>query len=222
VPEPSGSWLRTAVASLVVCAAAGGLLAYGTDGFQVFTSEQARRNAIARTPKVLPDVELEDQNGRPFTLASYHGRPVAVNFVYTQCRSVCPLASREFELLDRAQRSRSSAADGRLQLISISFDPRDTPARLREYASRYHADGLGWRFARLRETRDLGLLLGAFGIIVIPAASGDFQHNAAVHLVDAEGRLARVLDPDAAPDQVARALADMASSRDLAAKAPAR
>jgi protein SCO1/2 len=70
--------------------------------------------------------------------------------------------------------------------------------------------------------RDLGLLLRTFGIVVIPAPGGDFQHNAAVHLVDAEGRLARVLDPDAAPDQVDRALADMASTRNLAAKAPAR
>jgi protein SCO1/2 len=222
VREPAGSWIRTTVASLIVCAAGGGLLALGTGGFRVFTSEQARRNAVARAPRALPNVALEDQDGRPFDLAAYHGRPVAVSFMYPACRSVCPLASQGFERLDRAEWSRSSAGDDRLQLISISFDPRDTPARLREYASRYRADGRAWRFARPRETRDLGQLLRAFGIIVIPATGGDFQHNAAVHLVDAEGRLARVLDPDAAPDEVARALADMASSRDLAAKGPAR
>jgi protein SCO1 len=222
VREPAGSWIRTTVASLIVCAAGGGLLALGTGGFRVFTSEQARRNAIERAPRALPDIALEDQDGRPFDLAAYHGRPVAVNFVYTQCRSVCPLASQAFERLDRAESSPSSVADGRLQLISISFDPRDTPDRLREYASRYRADGRGWRFARVREPRDLGPLLRSFGIVVIPTPGGDFQHNAAVHLVDAEGRLARVLDPDAAPDHVARALAAMTSSRALATGTLAR
>ena len=62
----------------------------------------------------------------------------------------------------------------------------------------YSADGRSWRFARVRDARDLAPLLRAFGIIVIPDAGGDFQHNAAVHLLDAEGRLARVLDLDAA------------------------
>lgn len=220
--DRAGPWLRTTVASLIVGAAGGGLLALGTGGFRVFTSEQARRNAVERAPRALPNIALEDQDGRLFHLAEYHGRPVAVSFMYTGCRSVCPLASQGFERLDRAEWSRSSAGDGRLQLISVSFDPRDTPDHLREYASLYRADGRGWRFARVRKTRDLGLLLRSFGVVVIPAPGGDFQHNAAVHLVDADGRLARVLDPDAAPDQVDRALADMASTRNLAAKAPAR
>ena len=220
--EPLASWLRTAATSLIIGAGGGGLLALGTDTFRVFTSEQARRNAVERAPRALPKVALEDQDGRPFDLAAYHGRPVAVSFMYTGCRSVCPLASQGFERLARAEWSRNSAGDGRLQLISISFDPRDTPDRLREYASLYRADGRGWRFARVREMRDLGLLLRTFGIVVIPAPGGNFQHNAAVHLVDAEGRLARVLDPDVGPDQVDRALADMAATRNLAAKAPAR
>lgn len=207
-------WLRTAIASVTICAGGGVLLARGTDGFRALTSEQARRNAIARAPRSLPDVALEDQDGRPFALGAYRGRPVAVDFVYTLCRSVCTLSSAGFQRLDRAERSRSNA--GRLQLVSISFDPRDTPARLREYASRYRADGRAWRFARVRDARDLRPLIRAFGIVVIPATGGDFQHNAAVHLVNSEGRLARVLDAGAEPDEVAQALASIESPRTLA------
>jgi protein SCO1 len=209
-------WLRTALASVTICASGGALLARGTDGFRALTSEQARRNTIARAPRSLPDVALEDQDGRPFALRAYRGRPVAVDFVYTLCRSVCTLSSAGFQRLDRAERSRSNAG-GRLQLVSISFDPRDTPARLREYASRYRADGRAWRFARVRDERDLKPLIRAFGIVVIPAAGGDFQHNAAVHLVNAEGRLARVLDVGAQPDDVAQALASIGSPHTLAA-----
>jgi protein SCO1/2 len=217
VRDLAGPWRRTAIASLVICAAGGALLARGTDGFRALTSEQARRNAIARAPRSLPNVALEDQDGRPFALGAYLGRPIAVDFVYTQCRSVCTLSSAGFQRLDRAERSRNGTGDDRLQLVSISFDPRDTPARLREYASRYRADGRAWRFARVRDARDLGPLVRTFGIVVIPTGGGDFQHNAALHLVDAEGRLARVLDAGAQPDEVAQALASMGSPRTLAA-----
>ena len=199
-----GLWLRTAIASLLICASGGALLWSGTDGFRALTSEQARRNAIASNPRVIPAVSLEDQNGQPFTLSVYRGRPLAVDFFYTQCVTVCTLLSAGFQRLDRAEASR--AGDDRLQLLSISFDARDTPDRLRDYALRYHADGRTWRFARVRDARDLAPLLSTFGIVVIPDGRGDFQHNAAVHVLNTDGRLARVLDPDAPPDVVMRAV----------------
>jgi len=199
------SWQRTTVASLLVCAAGGALLWRGTDGFRALTSEQARRHAIAMRPRVLPDAALEDQDGRPFTLAGYRGGPLVVDFMYTQCVSVCTLLSAGFQRLDRAEQQRSAHGDERLQLVSISFDPRDTPDRLRDYASRYQADGRSWRFARVRDTRELVPLLRAFGIVVIADGRGDFQHNAAIHVLDARGRLARVLDVGADADEIARA-----------------
>jgi protein SCO1/2 len=200
------SWQRTTVASLVVCVAGGALLWCGTDGFRALTSEQARRHSIATNPRDLPAVALEDQDGQPFTLGDYRGGPLVVDFVYTQCVAVCTLLSAGFQRLDRDERSRNGGGDERLQLVSISFDPRDTPDRLREYASRYQADGRMWRFARVRDARELGPLLRAFGVVVIADGRGDFEHNAAVHVLDARGRLARVLDVGAEPADVARAV----------------
>ncbi|HEU4993478.1 MAG TPA: SCO family protein [Gemmatimonadaceae bacterium] len=190
------------MASLLVCAIGGALLWHGTDGLRAVTSEQARRRAIARAPRVLPVIRLEDQDGRPFTLEAYRGRAVAVDFIYTQCQSVCKLLSAGFQRIDRGQQA--VAADDRLQLVSISFDPRDTPGHLRAAASHYRANGATWRFARVSDPRQLGQLLVAFGIVVIPDGRGDFQHNAAVHLLDREGRLAAVLDADASPEEVLR------------------
>jgi protein SCO1/2 len=119
--------------------------------------------------------------------------------------SVCTLLSEGFQRLDRAEGVRSVGGERRLQLVSISFDARDTPGRLREYASRYRADGRQWRFARVHDERDLAPLLRAFGVVVIADGRGDFQHNAAAHLLDAGGRLARVLDVGTEPVDVARA-----------------
>jgi protein SCO1/2 len=193
----STPWRRTALASVVICATGGALLFAGTNGFRAFTTEQARRLSVATHPRSLPVVALDDQNGRPFTLASYRGEPVAVDFVYTQCVTLCTRLSASFQRLDRAERARAMSGNSRLRLVTISFDPRDTPEHLRAYASRYQADGSDWRFARVHDARELPALLSAFGITVIPDGGGDFQHNAALHLLNADGRLSRVLDIDA-------------------------
>ena len=203
--------IRTTVASLAITLAGGALFWRGTDGFRALTSEQARRAAIAAAPRTLPAVELEDQDGRPFTLAAYRGRPVVVDFVYTECTLACPLLSDAFQRLDRAQQATWGRDDDRrLPLVSITFDPLDTPSRLRTYAGHYQADGRAWRFARVRNPTELVSLLRAFDVVVIPDGRGGFQHNAAVHVLDPRGRLARVLDVGAAPGDVARAVAAMA------------
>ncbi len=198
--------MRTGIASLAICVAGGALLWRGTDGFRALTSEAARRRAIAASPRAVPVVELEDQDGRPFTLAQYRGQPVVVDFIYTGCGSVCPLLSDGFRRLDRAVVAVGDD-ERRLQLLSVTFDSLDTPERLREYAVHYEADGRTWRFARVRNTRDLEVLLETFGITVISDGQGGFQHNAAIHVVDEGGRLARVLDPGTPRDDVIRAVA---------------
>lgn len=199
-------WHRTAVASAVIVAAGTSLVWRGTDGFRSLTSEQARRRAVAAAPRAIPRVELEDQDGRPFTLDAYRGRPVLVDFIYTRCASACPMLSDAFQRVDRAERATwSGDTAGRLRLVSITFDSADTPDDLREYARHYDADGRSWRFARVRRSTDLAALLRTFDIVVIPDGRGGFQHNAAVHVLDARGRLARVLDVGTPSMDVVRA-----------------
>lgn len=175
----------------------------GTDGLRAFTTEQARRVAVMDSPRSLPDALLQDQDGRPFRLSDYRGRPLLVDFVYTQCRSICGTLSASFKQLAELAEPEPSA---QYRLLSISFDPdRDTPSALSAYARRYGADASIWRFARVSDARQLGEVLKAFGVVVIPDAFGEFQHNGAIHLVDRSGRLAGIFDYDAIP-QVRAAL----------------
>ena len=205
---PNGSWVRTGVASLAICLASGAFLWRGTDGFRALTSEAARRRAIAASPRNVPAVVLEDQDGQSFTLQHYRGQPLLVDFVYTTCSSVCPLLSEDFRRLASAPQSARGDDGRRLQLVSITFDSLDTPQRLREYASHYQADGRSWRFARVRNVRDLEPLLQAFGVVVINDGRGGFQHNAAMHVLDSRGRLSRVLDVGTSPNELAHAVAE--------------
>jgi protein SCO1 len=195
-------WRRTVLASIAVCVAGGAALGIGTDGFRAITTEQARRLSIARNPRQVPEAVLEDQDGHTFSLAQFRGAPVAVEFIYTRCQSLCALLSAGMRRFN-AERSGPLA---KVNLVSISFDvDGDSTPRLLEYAVHYGARAGRWRIARVRSANELQGLLRAFGIVVIPDGAGGFQHNAAVHVLNAQGRLARVLDADALPADLARA-----------------
>ena len=69
------------------------------------------------------------------------GRLVMLNFVFTTCTAICPVTSQVFA----ETQSRLAGQLGRVHMMSISIDPEnDTPAQLREYASRFGA-GPQWQ-----------------------------------------------------------------------------
>ncbi|MBI2308211.1 MAG: SCO family protein [Rhodocyclales bacterium] len=175
---------------------------WGSDGFTAFTAEAARRQSVLAEPRPLPMVGLEDQDGRRFTLGDYAGRLLAIEFIYTQCNSICYSLGTTFRQLHD---SVPTAALGRdLALLSISFDPQhDGPEQLREYGQRFGADGANWRIARPLAAAELPALLAAFGVVAIPDRLGGFEHNAAIHLVGRDNRLRQISDIDAAAPFVA-------------------
>lgn len=198
---------RAALASLAVAALGGGALGHATEGFRAITAEGARRLSIEAKPRSIPDVLLEDQDGARFRLGDYKGRPVLVEFFYARCPTVCTRLTAAFQTLNAALPADRDRAP---VLIGITFDPiHDTRATLRDYAHAYGADGRTWRFARAVDAGDLKTLLDAFGVVVIDDGMGGFNHNTAIHFVDAGGRLARVYDIE----DTATVLADMAAIR---------
>lgn len=186
---------RSIAAGLLILALGCGLFWFGTDGLAAFTSEAARRNAVLSEPRPVPAALLEDQDGRLFNLRDYAGRLVAVEFIYTRCRTVCSALGAGFrQIRDNVP---PAALERDFVLLSISFDPKnDHPDALKAYAGRFGADGSGWRVARVRSEAELQALLQAFGITVIPDGMGGFEHNAAIHLLDRAGRLALIADYD--------------------------
>jgi protein SCO1/2 len=191
---------------LAIVAATGiAALAWETDGFRVVTSAGARQLSIERAPHLLPEVRLVDQDGHAFSLSSYEGRPVLVDFIYTRCPTLCGVLGDDFRGV--LQLMGGAGAGARIDLLSISFDPQnDDREALRLYGDRYGAKAPRWRIAALADARGLAALMQSFGVVVIPDGMGGFIHNSAVYLVDARGRLARILDPDSPPQLFADAL----------------
>jgi len=210
--------LRGLLGTFALCLAvlAGGLVAIyqATAGGTAFTTETLRRTAIAQAPMAVPDFGVVDAQGRTQSLpqlVGQDGRVWIVDFVYTRCTTLCLALGTVFQQL-QAQ----IVAQGLQQqvgLLSISFDPlQDQPPALAEYAVRMRMQADVWQLVSLRSESDRRRLLDSFGIMVVPAPLGEFEHNAALHIVDPQGRLVRILGLD-----------EGAEALDLARKlAPAR
>ncbi len=163
-----------------------------TDGARAFTSESARRLAVFRTPRKPPTTLLEASDGARFTLEKFRGRTIIVDFIYTSCPTLCVSLGTTFT---RLQAMLVASRRDDVHLLSIGFDvERDVPEALAAYAERHQADPRWWTLARVVEPRDLKSLLSSFGVLVIADSYGGFSHNAALHFVDPEGRLIKILD----------------------------
>ena len=180
-----------------------------TAGGTAFTTEALRRSAVAQAPMAVPDFRVVDSSGRVQPLREMlaaDGRVWIVDFVYTRCQTLCLSLGTVFQQLQAQIEARG--LQDRVALLSISFDPlQDQPPALGAYAKRMRMQPGLWQLVSLQAEADRRRLLDSFGIMVVPAPLGEFEHNAALHLVTPQGELVRILGLEEGP----RAL-DMAAA----------
>ena len=187
--------LRTLFTSLVLLAAGIGVLASATDGFRAFTTETARRIGVREHPRAVPPLPLQTADGARTSFAALRGRWLLVDFIYTRCETYCSVQGGEFARLQR--QLAGPIASGKVALLSVSFDPaHDDPAALADYQHRGGGHGTGWIAARPVGQADLAALLHVFGVVAVPDGLGGFVHNAAIAVVDPDGRLVAILNWD--------------------------
>ncbi len=187
--------LRTALACVALALAGYASAAWLTHDFQAWTAEGARRLDVALAPVAAPPVPVEGPAtpARPLPQLLGDGRSVTVvDFFYTRCETICLSLGSTFQQLQAALQAEATPSG--VQLLSVSLDPRDTSADLRAYAARMRADAKHWRFVRAADAARTQALLDAFQVVVVPDGRGDFEHNAALLVVDRRGRLVRIFD----------------------------
>ena len=124
-------------------------------------ASQAKR---PETKMVIPDVAVFDQDGRPlhFYTDLIKGKTVAINFIFTNCTTICPPLAATFA---RLQKEMGDRVGKDVHLISISVDPvTDTPERLKTWGAKFKA-GPGWTFVT-GEKQEMDKLLNALGAAV--------------------------------------------------------
>jgi len=127
-----------------------------------------------------PDFTLEDQAGQPVSVSALRGRVLAITFLDSHCKQLCPL---EGDQLGLAQRALGAAA--KLSLLVVSVAPAtDTPASERAFAAAHQWSG-DWHW--LSGTADqLAQVWKAYSIAV-QGTPDNVLHSTVLYLVDKEG-----------------------------------
>jgi protein SCO1/2 len=184
---------RTAAAAALAFAAGFAAAHTATDGFEAYTLESARRLAALTAPAPVPDLALDLADAGHGSLHALPARVLLVDFIYTNCPTYCAALGSVYARLQ--ERLAPEIASGAVRLVSVTFDPEhDGPAELRRYRARHSADAAGWDLTRPAGAADVKRWLVAFGVVVIPDGMGGYAHNAAVHVVGPDRRLAAILD----------------------------
>ena len=93
--------------------------------------------------KKVPDAELINQDGKKIRFRQLiKGKVVALNFIFTTCKTICPPMGANFTGLKKLMDDRVKSSE--LMMITISIDPdTDTPDRLKAWSEKFEA-GPGW------------------------------------------------------------------------------
>lgn len=201
--------LNTFGASLLMLLAGFAVFFSATDYGRAFTTETLRRSEVNRAPQAIPNFLLIDSEGRsaPFlNMLAEDNRVWIVDFVYTRCQTLCSSLGSIYQQLQNE--ILKNGLQDRVGLLSISFDPaNDNTLALAEYTVRMRMNPKVWRIMTLSSSKDRSNLLDSFGIMVIPAPLGEYEHNAALHIINSKGLLVNILDYAAPQFAVQAALA---------------
>jgi len=200
---PPASWLGTAIASCTMLGIAAAAIWSVTFGLRGWTADHIRRLRVPANPPQLHALRLETSTG--ISLVPWGNREAKpriwlVTFMYTRCPTFCSALGVEFERLQREMKTDPRNAG--IGLLSISFDPaHDGVQALQRYATEHHAEPDRWIVAVPDSRAELARVERQTGVVVIDDGFGGFAHNAAIHVVLADGRLVRIFDfnePEAA------------------------
>lgn len=173
-------------------------------------------DALAAGDEV-PDAAFLDDAGATRRLSEWRGRTLAITFIYTRCPlpDFCPLMDRQFSQVQQIVAD-DAALRGRVHLLSISFDPAfDTPAVLATHAKKVGADPATWSYLTGAEA-DIESFAAQFGVSIMREGSdpGDVVHNLRTAVVDANGRLVKVISGmQWAPSELAAELRSAVGAR---------
>jgi protein SCO1/2 len=93
---------------------------------------EATKSDLSRLGQGTAAVELLSEDGKPFSLDDFNGKPRILFFGFTHCPVVCPVTVWE---IDAALAEIGKPAEA-TQIIFVSLDPaRDTPAVIKKYFS---------------------------------------------------------------------------------------
>jgi protein SCO1 len=145
--------------------------------------------------QVPPDLTFRDESGKTVKLGYYFGRkPLILNLVYYNCTMLCGEALAG---LSSAMRLVKFDVGNQFDVITVSFDPRETPemaaAKKIDYVKRYGRANAaaGWHFLT-GQAESINALTKAVGFqYQYDSKSNQFAHATAIMVLTPQGRISR-------------------------------
>jgi protein SCO1/2 len=145
--------------------------------------------------QVPPDLTFRDDTGKIVKLGDYYGhKPLILNLVYYNCTMLCGEALAG---LASAMRLVKFDVGNEFELITVSFDPRETPemaaAKKKDYVGRYGRANAaaGWHFLT-GQPDSINALTKAVGFqYQYDPKSNQFAHATAIMVLTPQGRISR-------------------------------
>lgn len=141
------------------------------------------------------DLSFQDETGQAVPLRKYFGKkPVILAFVYYECPMLC---TQVLNGLLESMRTLSFDVGKEFDVITVSFDPNETPKLAAEkktsYLKQYERAGAeqGWHFLT-GDSAAIRQLTDAVGFrYKYDAATDQFAHASGIMVITPEGKIAR-------------------------------
>ena len=144
-----------------------------------------------------PELALRDQTGQLVSVSKLRGRVVALAFLDSHCKQLCPIEADQL-----AQMQQTLGKQSPLSLVVVSVAPdTDTPDSARSFAATHGWTG-DWRWLLGTEAQ-LAPVWNAYSIEVKPTTA-DILHSIVLYLIDRKGYVRAGFVGGLKPDQVAR------------------
>jgi protein SCO1/2 len=145
--------------------------------------------------QVPPELTFREDTGKIVKLGDYYGRkPLILNLVYYNCTMLCGEALAG---LASAMRLVKFDVGNEFELITVSFDPRETPemaaAKKKDYVGRYGRANAaaGWHFLT-GQPDSINALTKAVGFqYQYDPKSNQYAHATAIMVLTPQGRISR-------------------------------
>jgi protein SCO1/2 len=151
---------------------------------------------VEKLGDVVPgDIVLRDEDGNPVVLSEFVDKPTLVSMVYFECPGICtPLLN---EVADILGKSNLDPADTPFQLMTVSFEPKDTPAMAKTKKANYlklvgrELPAETWRFFTA-DQENIDKLTAALGFSY-KRAGKEYTHPGGLVILASDRKIVRYL-----------------------------